>query len=234
MQLQPGSSCGKKVETALQYCYFFSIALSPLGPVCHYSLWGVCFLLLLWSFFVCRRPLALRGLPRDGAAVFVLLAGMALWTALAGLFSFDKIAYYGRNVTPLFEIVFGAYLAMRTLRDEQLRRRFITIFAVLRPTPGSFCSSSYVRGTSPPYSDSTIWAHLMQFAALTRKKPIDRSISSTSCTSAAARSSMVGKRFHSTGVTLFTAASVVCADSSTAMVKRNGSPPKSRAGCAAG
>ena len=131
MQLLHGSSCGKKVETALQYCYFFSIALSPLGPVCHYSLWGVCFLLLLWSFFVCRRPLALAGLPRDGAAVFVLLSGMALWTALAGLFSFDKITYYGRNVTPLFEIVFGAYLAMRTLRDERLRKRFITIFVVI-------------------------------------------------------------------------------------------------------
>ena len=119
------------IETALQYCFFLSIALSPLGPVCHYSLWVICLLLLLWNFFICKKPLALEGVPREGVVIFAMLSGMALWTAVAGLFSFDRLAYYGRNVTPLFEIVFGAYMAMRTLREERLRRRFITLFVIV-------------------------------------------------------------------------------------------------------
>ena len=33
-----------------------------------------------------------------------------------------------------------------------------TTFAVLRPTPGSFASSARVRGTSPPWFATSVWA----------------------------------------------------------------------------
>ena len=60
------------------------------------------------------------------------------------------------------------------------------------PTPGSFCSSSISRGISPAQSATTIWAHLMTFAAFVWKKPMVRMMSSTSRTSAEARSAGVG------------------------------------------
>ena len=43
---------------------------------------------------------------------------------------------------------------------------FMTMLAVLRPTPGSFCSSSMVWGTSPPKSAMIMRAQFMQLSAL--------------------------------------------------------------------
>ena len=50
-------------------------------------------------------------------------------------------------------------------------------------------------------------------------------MASTSATFAWARSATVGYLSQSAGVTLFTPLSVVCAERSTAMVRRNGSSP---------
>ncbi len=121
----------ENIEKAIQYCYLFSVSLSPLGPACHYSLWGVCFILLVYNCFVNNASLKLTGVSKQGWLIFSLLALLALWTVVAGLFSFEKISYYGHNVTRMIEIVFGAYLAMRTLREEDARRKFITLFIVI-------------------------------------------------------------------------------------------------------
>ena len=121
----------ENIEKAIQYCYFFSVSLSPLGPTCHYSLWGVCFMLLVYNCFVNNASLKLTGVSKQGWLIFSLLALLALWTVVAGLFSFNKISYYGHNVTRMIEIVFGAYLAMRTLREEDARQKFITLFIVI-------------------------------------------------------------------------------------------------------
>ena len=61
------------------------------------------------------------------------------------------------------------------------------------------------------------------FFAFDRKKPRGWMIASMSAMLACAMASGVPKRANSSGVTLFTAASVHCADRITAMVKVNGS-----------
>ena len=119
---------GENIEKAIQYCYYFSVSLSPLGPAYHYSLWGVCFLLLAYNCIVNHSSLKLNGVSKEGWMIFILLALLALWTVGAGLFSLDRIKYYGHNVTRMIEVVWGAYLAMRTLHEEDARRKFITIF----------------------------------------------------------------------------------------------------------
>ena len=48
-----------------------------------------------------------------------------------------------------------------------------TTFAVLRPTPASACSSSIVRGTSPPNFSTSAAQQALMFFALLRKKPVD-------------------------------------------------------------
>ena len=98
-----------------------------------------------------------------------------------------------------------------------------TMFAVLRPTPGRRVSSSIELGTCPPNSAVTIWAVCTACLALERKNPSGCSTSSTSPRGAQARAAASGQRSKSTGVTRFTAASVVWAESSTAITSENGS-----------
>lgn len=117
-----------KVETALRCAYFLSVAFSPLGPVVHYTLWSICLLILLYELVARKTSLKLEGVSPCGWAIFALLSAAALWTMAAGLFSFQQITSYGRNVTPLLEVVFGAYLAMRTMRGEKARRQFVYVF----------------------------------------------------------------------------------------------------------
>lgn len=118
-------------DSALRWCYFLSVALSPLGPVCHYSLWCLCLPLAAYAFFAKKTPLLPEGLPRAGKAILALLAALALWQIVAGLFSFDTLAGYGRNVTPFFECAFGAWLAALTLRDERGRDSFVKMFVAV-------------------------------------------------------------------------------------------------------
>ena len=115
------------VEKSIQYGYFCSVALSPLGPAYHYSLWGICFLLLVYNVVFNKASFRLDGVSRQGWGVFYLLVALAVWVVFAGIFTFSNLHNYGRNVTPLIEVVFGAYLAMRTLREEKARRVFLAI-----------------------------------------------------------------------------------------------------------
>ena len=103
-----------------------------------------------------------------------------------------------------------------------LKASHMTQLAVLRPTPGSFCSSSTSAGTSPPKSAVTICASATRFFALLRKNPSEWMISATSSDEAAAMAAGVGKAANRRGVTLFTAASVHWADSTTATVSSKG------------
>ncbi len=123
-----GASSRERVETALRLCFTLSVALSPLGPVVHYSLWGVCFVLAAYDIGVNKAPLMPRPLPESGKPIFALFAALALWVAFAGLFSFDTVVSYGRNVTPFLEVSFGMWLAVRALGDERSRDRFAGVF----------------------------------------------------------------------------------------------------------
>ena len=59
-----------------------------------------------------------------------------------------------------------------------------TTFAVLRPTPGSFTSSSIVRGTSPPCFSTSARARPTRLFVFWRKNPSVATSGSTSIGSA--------------------------------------------------
>ena len=100
---------------------------------------------------------------------------------------------------------------------------FSTMFAVLRPTPGRRHSSSIVCGTSPPKSLMIICDSSTQCAAFARQKPMLWMTSPTSAGSACAIACGVGQRENSSGVTRFTPASVVWAESITHTTSVNAS-----------
>ena len=83
-----------------------------------------------------------------------------------------------------------------------------TTLAVLRPTPGRLTSSSRVPGTCPSNSSTICWLKARIDSVLLRKKPVGRTISSTSARSAAAIAVASGKRANRAGVTRFTRLSV--------------------------
>lgn len=87
-----------------------------------------------------------------------------------------------------------------------------TTFAVFRPTPASAVRSSIDPGTSPPWTSTRRDAIANRLRAFDRKNPVACTSVSSSVGSAAARSSAVGYRAKSAGVTRFTFASVDCAD----------------------
>ena len=99
-----------------------------------------------------------------------------------------------------------------------------TTLAVLRATPGSRVSAASVRGSSPPCSSTSAVAVAFRFLAFCRKKPVDRTISSSSGSSARDMAMASGKRAKSAGVTRLTRSSVHCADRMVAHSSWNGDP----------
>ena len=89
-------------------------------------------------------------------------------------------------------------------------------FAVFRPTPANVTNSSIVAGIWP-WNFSTSWrAQVVSDFAFARNRPKVRIRLSISSVGDCANSAAVGKRRKSSGVTLFTAASVHCAERMTA------------------
>ena len=116
------------VERWMGVAYIFSVALSPLGPVIHYSLWGLCLLLLIWNVLVNDASLFLSGLGTRGRTALWLLWMALFWSMGAALFSYTNLHAWGKNVTVLFEVWWGCYLAARTLSSDESRSRFLTVF----------------------------------------------------------------------------------------------------------
>ena len=99
----------------------------------------------------------------------------------------------------------------------------ITTLAVLWPTPGRRSSASMSRGTFPPCSATSVSASFLTFFAFVGASPQARMHARISSTLSLAIRCGVDARSKSAGVTLFTCASVVCADRSTATRSVNGS-----------
>ena len=110
------------------YSYVFSVVLSPLGPVLHYSLWTICLLSLLYDCIVNKKSLLICELGHDGKWIFCFFTLLIFWSAIAGLFTYQEINAYGKNVTMPLELWFGTYFAMKTLGSGIARERFIKIF----------------------------------------------------------------------------------------------------------
>jgi hypothetical protein len=91
-----------------------------------------------------------------------------------------------------------------------------TTFAVFRPTPGSVTRSAIRPGTSPPKRSTSAWLSPSTEFVFARKNPVGLRISSTSARSAPARATASGYFANSSGVTLLTILSVVCADRTVA------------------
>jgi len=93
---------------------------------------------------------------------------------------------------------------------------FSTTFAVLRPTPGSASSAARLSGTSPPWRSTSRRESAATLRALACQRPmllISAPIPSAPKAAIALASGAAAKR---AGVTLFTARSVVWAESTTA------------------
>ena len=107
-----------------------SVALAPLGPVPHYGMWGLCFVLLVAARLIDKTPFSkcVRSLPQDGKIIFALLSALTAWTIGVSLLTFTDLHSWGRNVTVPLEMWFGVYLALRTLRTCTARRRFVRLF----------------------------------------------------------------------------------------------------------
>lgn len=111
------------------YCYIFSVALSPLGPVFHYSLWGLCLIFLAHRFAANRRSIT-EGikLSRASSRIVLQCAFLSLWVILSALLSYNGLANYGTNVTVPLEMMLGLLFAVKFLAHEDARRLFIKIF----------------------------------------------------------------------------------------------------------
>lgn len=120
----------QKLETSLQYIYILSVALSPLGPVFHYSLWGVCAVLIVWRALVDKASLRVN-LPPLGKNIFLLLTAFTLWSIFVSLLTFTGVQGWGRNATVPLEMWLGMYLAARTLNSPESRGKFVKIFVAV-------------------------------------------------------------------------------------------------------
>lgn len=121
----------ERIENAAAYIYTWSVALSPLGPVFHYTLWGLCLVILIAESIKYHASWKIAELPKSGKKILLLLLAATVWPVFAGFFTFDGWKPYGHNVTPLIELCIGAYFAARFYADENRCRYFVRIFCAV-------------------------------------------------------------------------------------------------------
>ena len=118
-------------EMAEKYAFYVcaaGAAFSPLGPVVHYTCWGIALLFLLYLRIVFGVPLLNTG-NAWGRKSLLLFGGVFAWIACVGLLTADSLFAYGRNVSIVFEMAFGVWLAARLLCTDEKRQKFIQLFA---------------------------------------------------------------------------------------------------------
>ncbi|RKJ80232.1 O-antigen ligase family protein [Pyramidobacter sp. CG50-2] len=111
------------------YCYTLSIALSPLGPVFHYILWGATLISLVYCCAVNKEDIIHRvELSHRSRVVLALFSLFLLWVVISGLFSYRELKSYGRNVTVPLEMLLGILMSVIFLGTESARKTFIKVF----------------------------------------------------------------------------------------------------------
>lgn len=114
-------------ELTAFYAYTIAVSFSSLGPIVHYSGWGVALLSLIYLRLALNIPI-LRFSDKDGRRILIMFFAMLAWIMLAGLLSFDTFHDYGRNVSVVLEMLLGIVFAVRLIATKEKRRRFIGIF----------------------------------------------------------------------------------------------------------
>ncbi len=118
----------ENVEMAIQYAYFLSVALAPLGPVAHYSPLVLSALLLVYNVLRNGASFRLERLSGTGRKILLLFFALAVWTAAVALLTFTDLRSWGKNITVPIELFIGAYFAARTMNSDAARAKFIKIF----------------------------------------------------------------------------------------------------------
>ncbi len=121
----------EQIESTAAWVYTFSVALSPLGPVFHYTLWALCLVLLIAGSMKYHTSWKIAELSKTGRKILILLLAAAFWPVFAGLVTFDGMLSYGRNVTPLIEMCVGAFFAAHFYAAEERRRTFVSVFCAV-------------------------------------------------------------------------------------------------------
>ena len=118
-----------KSNYIFRHAYFFSVALSPIAPVVHYSLWIICIVLAIFELSKnnWRPRVPLFGVGKRSLWLLLILT---IWVCIAGLFTFAGIDPYFRNVAMSFEFTLGAYFATQTREMEIARARFAKILVI--------------------------------------------------------------------------------------------------------
>ena len=115
------------LDRLIRDLFIFSVALSPLGPVFHYTLWGVCLILIFYKI-IKEKSFSQSKLSGWGKGAYLCFCACCLWTAVAGLPTLGSFHDYGRNISMILEIVIGISLTIYTLRSEEDRQCFIRVF----------------------------------------------------------------------------------------------------------
>lgn len=107
-----------------------SVALTPLGPVLHYSGWGVALAALLYGRVRYGAPLSPALPDRTSLLCMVFLVLFLLWASFAHIFAIESAELWGKGASVYLEAVFCVYLAARIVNGTRRRRAVLAAVAV--------------------------------------------------------------------------------------------------------
>ena len=113
------------------WSYILGVAFTALGPVVHYTTWGLTLTALVYGRLRYGSPAFVLPCRKDSRNIFYILLLFLLWTMFAHVFLLDSFYVWGKGASIPLEFMLGLCFAVRLLKTAQDRYRFgIAVVAV--------------------------------------------------------------------------------------------------------
>ena len=106
------------------WCYILGVAFTALGPVVHYTTWGLTLAALVYGRLRYGKPVFILPCGKDSRYIFYILMLFLLWTMFAHVFLMDSFYVWGKGASIPLEFILGLCFAIRLLRTARDRYLF--------------------------------------------------------------------------------------------------------------
>lgn len=118
---------GFNYESLALFAFALATSFTVLGPVFHYTGWGIALLALIYGKIKYNANL-FGAVDKSSKCILGILLLYLVWSMFANAFTAGSFYYWGKSASVPLELLIGLTLAIRLLNKEVNRRKFIITF----------------------------------------------------------------------------------------------------------
>lgn len=121
---------GFNYESLALFAFALATSFTVLGPVFHYTGWGIALLALIYGKIKYNANL-FGAVDKSSKCILGILLLYLVWSMFANAFTADSFYYWGKSASVPLELLISITLAIRLLNKEAGRRKFAIVFLTI-------------------------------------------------------------------------------------------------------